>query len=215
MPLQDVLINEMRDLYSAENQLVKALPKLAKGVESAELKELITTHLEETKGQVERLKQIFQDLGEKPTGKLCKGMQGVIEEGQEALEEDEEGPAFDLGIAGGSLRVEHYEIAGYTACIAMARALGMDDVAETLTETLNEEQATAQKILTMSEAMLQEAADNGEEEEDEEFEDVETEEEEGDDEEAGSSGKKKAAAKKSSAKKSSSSKKSSGKKGGR
>jgi ferritin-like metal-binding protein YciE len=163
MPLKDLFIEELRDLYSAENQLVKALPKIAKGAESAQLKQLITAHLEETKGQVERLKEVFDKLGKKPTGKTCKGMQGLVEEGREALEQDEEGAAFDLGICGGALRVEHYEIAAYTVSIAMANALGMSDAADLLTESLHEEEAAAEKILAASKPMLQEASGEGEE----------------------------------------------------
>jgi ferritin-like metal-binding protein YciE len=127
-------------LYSAENQLVKALPKMAKGSRSPELKGLFTNHLEQTRGHVDRLKQAFEHLGEKPTGELCKGMEGLVKEGQEQLENDEEGAAKDVCIAGAALRVEHYEIAGYTAAIAIARTLGQDEIVELLTETLHEEE---------------------------------------------------------------------------
>jgi ferritin-like metal-binding protein YciE len=120
MALTDVLIGELRDMYSAENQLVKALPKLAKGARNSELKSLFSDHLEETKGQVERLKSVFTILDAEPTGEHCEGMDGVIEEGANALEKNEEGASFDSGIIGAALRTEHYEIAGYTATIAMA-----------------------------------------------------------------------------------------------
>jgi ferritin-like metal-binding protein YciE len=113
MALSEVLVDELRDMYSAENQLVKALPKLAEGANSEELKSLFTLHLDETKGQVDRLKQVFEILGEKPTGEHCNGMEGVIEEGADALEKDEEGASFDAGLVGAALRTEHYEIAGY------------------------------------------------------------------------------------------------------
>src|SRR6201996_2106676 len=146
MPLKDVLLDELRDMYSAENQLVKALPKLAKGAKDAKLKELFTKHLEETKGQVERLKQVFEHLGEKPTGEHCNGMKGIVEEGKDALEKDEEGASFDCGLIGAALRTEHYEIAGYQATIAMAKTLGMQDVIDLLTDNLNEEKAAAAKI---------------------------------------------------------------------
>jgi len=106
MALKDVLIDELRDMYSAENQLVKALPKLAKGAKNSELKALFTAHLDETKGQVLRLKQVFEIFGEKPTGEHCNGMEGVIEEGADALEKDEEGPSFDSGIIGAALRFD-------------------------------------------------------------------------------------------------------------
>ena len=165
MALKDVLIDELRDMYSAENQLVKALPKLAKGCESSELKALFTAHVEETKGQVLRLRQIFQIFGEKPTGEHCNGMEGVIEEGTDALEKDEEGASFDSGIIGAALRTEHYEIAGYTAAIAMSKVLGMEDVTGLLTESLNEETGAAQKILAAAQSILEEAAGDPEEEE--------------------------------------------------
>src|ERR1700735_502858 len=125
-------------MYSAENQLVKALPKLAKGARNAQLKALFTAHLEETKGQVLRLKQVFEILEEKPTGEHCNGMEGVIEEGADALEKDEEGASFDSGIIGAALRTEHYEIAGYTATIEMAKVLQLSEVVGLLTENLKE-----------------------------------------------------------------------------
>ena len=167
MPLKEVLVGELRDLYSAENQLIKALPKLAKGAESKQLSALISEHLEETKGQVQRLKDIFGMLGMKPTGKHCSGMEGLLEEGQEALEEDEEGPAFDLGICGGSLRVEHYEIAGYSAAIEMAKGLGLNEIAQLLNDTLAEEQAAAEKITAVAAPMIEEAAQTDPEDEEE------------------------------------------------
>jgi ferritin-like metal-binding protein YciE len=158
MALQEVLVDELRDMYSAENQLVKALPKLAKNANSEELQELFTLHLEETKGQVIRLQKVFELLGEKPTGEHCNGMEGVIEEGADALEKDEEGASFDSGLIGAALRTEHYEIAGYTAAIAMAKVLGMDEVAGFLKENLNEEETAAKKILAASQSILAEAA---------------------------------------------------------
>jgi ferritin-like metal-binding protein YciE len=164
MALNEVLVDELRDMYSAENQLVKALPKLAKGAINKELKSLFTTHLEETKGQVLRLKQVFELLGEKPTGEHCNGMEGVIEEGADALEKDEEGASFDSGIIGAALRTEHYEIAGYTATIEMAKVLGLSDVAGLLTENLNEELAAAKKILATGQGILKESASEPEQE---------------------------------------------------
>jgi ferritin-like metal-binding protein YciE len=164
MALSEVLIDELRDMYSAENQLVVALPKLAKGAINKELKALFTAHLAETKGQVERLKQVFKILGEKPTGEHCNGMEGVIEEGADALEKDEEGASFDSGIIGAALRTEHYEIAGYAATIAMAKTLNMPDVAKLLTQNLNEEMAAATKILAAAQPILKEAAAEPEQE---------------------------------------------------
>jgi ferritin-like metal-binding protein YciE len=160
MALSEVLLDELRDMYSAENQLVVALPKLARGANNKELQALFTTHLEETKGQVERLKKVFAILGEKPTGEHCNGMEGVIEEGADALEKEEEGASFDSGIIGAALRTEHYEIAGYTATIAMAKTLDMQDVAE----LLKEEMTAASKILAAAQPILKEAATEPEQE---------------------------------------------------
>jgi ferritin-like metal-binding protein YciE len=158
MALKDVLIDELRDMYSAENQLVKALPKLAKGAKSPELKTLFTEHLAETKGQVERLKQVFEILGKKATGQHCNGMEGVIKEGAEALEKEAAGASFDSGLIGAGLRTEHYEIAGYTAVIAIAKVLGERDIVGLLTQNLNEELAAAKKILTAGQPILKTSA---------------------------------------------------------
>jgi len=183
MSLHSVLIEELKDLYSAENQLVKALPKMAKGSSDPELKNIFKEHLEQTKGHVERLKQIFQQLGEKPTGKLCVGMEGLVKEGQEQLESDEEGAAKDVGITGAALRVEHYEMAGYTAVIGIAKALGEREIVSLLTETLNEEKEAGKKVLAQSKPLISQAASEGEEEEEDEDEEGEDEEyEEGEDE---------------------------------
>jgi ferritin-like metal-binding protein YciE len=164
MALSEVLVDELRDMYSAENQLVVSLPKLAKGAKDKRLKELFTAHLEETKGQVQRLKKVFEIFNEKPTGEHCNGMEGVIEEGADALEKDEEGASFDSGIVGAALRTEHYEIAGYTATIAMAKILSMPEVVGLLTENLNEELAAAEKILAAAQPILKTAAGEPEQE---------------------------------------------------
>jgi ferritin-like metal-binding protein YciE len=158
MALRDVLVDELRDMYSAENQLVKALPKLAKGAKDATLKKLFAAHLEETKGQVERLKQVFASLDEKPTGEHCNGMEGVIEEGADALEKDEEGASFDAGIIGAALRTEHYEMAGYEAAIAMAITLNMPKVVRLLNANLKEEMAAAKKITAAAKPILKRSA---------------------------------------------------------
>jgi ferritin-like metal-binding protein YciE len=158
MALTDVLIDELRDMYSAENQLVKALPKLAKGAKNSELKSLFSDHLEETKGQVERLKSVFKIIGAEPTGEHCNGMEGVIEEGADALEKDEEGASFDSGIIGAALRTEHYEIAGYAATIAMANTLKMSDVADLLKQNLDEEEKAAKNVLSIGQAILIQSA---------------------------------------------------------
>jgi ferritin-like metal-binding protein YciE len=164
MALKDVLLDELRDMYSAENQLIKALPKLAKGAKSPVLKELFTAHLAETKGQVQRLKEVFEHLEEKPTGEHCNGMEGVIEEGADALEKDEEGASFDSGIIGAALRTEHYEIAGYHATIAMAKTLEMSEIVSLLTENLNEELAAAEKITAAAQPILKQSSEEPEKE---------------------------------------------------
>ena len=169
MGLREVMLEELRDLYSAENQLVKALPKLAKAAQDEELQQSFSEHLEETTGQVERLKEVFSLLEEKPTGKHCKGMEGLIEEGKEAIDEEEEGEAYDIGLIGAAARVEHYEIAGYTAVIAMLKGLGLEEAAEPLVETLNEENEALEKLESkLQDLIAASAADASEDEESEE-----------------------------------------------
>ncbi len=177
MSLQDVFLEELRDLYSAENQLVKALPKVAKACSDAELKAAIVLHLDQTKGQVDRLKQVFQTLGKKPTGQHCNGMEGVVAEGKEAIESDEEGAVKDVQLISASLRVEHYEIAGYTAAIAIAKTLGQKEIAALLTESLKEEQATGKILLTHAKPLLKEAGSEEEADEEEDSDEPEDEEE--------------------------------------
>ena len=157
MSLREVMIDELKDLYSAENQLIKALPKTAKATNSSELKQVFLTHLDETKNQVERLKQIFELLGKKPTGKHCKGMEGAIDEVKEALEEDEEGALFDAGVLGGAARVEHYEIAGYTSAIALAKQLGETEIVGLLTQTLSEELNASKLVQAVGKTILKQA----------------------------------------------------------
>ncbi len=176
MSLQDVLIDELRDLYSAENQLVKALPKTIKGTKNAEMKAMVKNHLEETKGQVLRLREVFQHLGKKPTGEHCKGMEGCIEEVKEALEKDEEGALKDAGILGAALRVEHYEIAGYSAAIAMAKVLKEREIVALLTESLTEEKNAAKNVLAGASPILKEANSQEDEEEEDNDKDQSAEE---------------------------------------
>jgi ferritin-like metal-binding protein YciE len=173
MGLREVMLEELRDLYSAENQLVKALPKLSRAAEDDELKQAFSEHLEETTGQVERLKQVFSLLEEKPTGKHCDGMEGLIEEGKEAIDEEEEGEAYDIGLIGAAARVEHYEIAGYTAVIAMLKGLGLEEAAGPLAETLDEENAALEKLESKLQELIVAAAEEGTSDDEESEEDDE------------------------------------------
>jgi ferritin-like metal-binding protein YciE len=166
--LRELYIDQLRDLYDAENQLIKALPKMAKEASSDELRQAIEEHLEQTRGQAERLEQIFEQLGEKAKGKKCKGMQGVIEEGNETLEEDMEEDTKDAALIAAAQRVEHYEIAGYGTARTYANLLGENEAAELLEETLNEEKETDQKLTQLAEEINVEAAEGGEEGEEEE-----------------------------------------------
>lgn len=173
MSLNLILIDELRDLYSAENQLIKALPKVVKGISDPEMKQTVKAHLEETKNQVLRLREVFGHIGKKPTGKHCSGMEGCIKEVTEALEEDYEGALKDAAIVGASLRVEHYEIAGYTAAITMAKALGQKDIVALLTETLNEEARAAKNVVAGAKPVLKAALTQEEDETDEQHEEEE------------------------------------------
>jgi ferritin-like metal-binding protein YciE len=156
--LKGLYIDELRDIYNAENQLTKALPKMAKAATSNELRAGFEEHLEQTKGHVERLEQIFQELGEKPTGKKCKGMEGLVEEGDEMIKEDElEGEALDAGLISAAQRVEHYEIAAYGAVRTYANLLGESDAAKLLEQTLREEKETDQKLTKLAEKINVEA----------------------------------------------------------
>jgi ferritin-like metal-binding protein YciE len=149
--LKELYIDELKDLYSAENQLVKALPKMAKAASSDELRQGFEQHLEQTKGHVQRLEKIFQALGESPRGKTCKGMQGLIEEGSEATEENYEDTVMDAALIGAAQRVEHYEIAGYGTVRSMAETLGENNHVSLLEETLEEEKETDEKLTELAE----------------------------------------------------------------
>ena len=144
--LRKLYVEELRDLYNAETQLVKALPKMAKGASSDELKQAFEDHLEQTEGHVERLEEIFENLDENPKGKTCKAMKGLVEEGSEILDEDGEDSVLDAGIIAAAQKVEHYEIASYGTVRTWAQLLGEDEAAELLQETLDEE-GEADKLL--------------------------------------------------------------------
>src|SRR5947209_12173872 len=164
--LQEVLVDQLRDLLHAEGQLVKALPKMARAAHSQQLKTGFQNHLEETKGQVERLKQAFELLGEKAKAKPCKAMQGLIEEGQETIAEgkEKEEVAADLALAVAAQKIEHYEIAGYGSVRTIAEQLGNQKVAKLLAQTLAEEEKTDKLITQLCAPLLQEASQETEEE---------------------------------------------------
>lgn len=148
--LQDLLIDELKDIYSAEKQITRALPKMAKAAKSPELKQAFETHLEETKGQIERLDEIFETLGKKATGKTCHGMQGLVEEGSEMIQELEKSDVRDAALISAAQRVEHYEIAAYGTVREYAKMLGQKNIAKLLEETLEEEKATDEKLNSLS-----------------------------------------------------------------
>jgi len=162
--LKHLYVEELKDLYSAETQLVKALPKMAKAATSEELQTGFEEHLEQTKGHVLRLEEIFKALGESPKGKKCKGMEGLIKEGAEVIEEDIAPEEKDAGLISAAQRVEHYEMAGYGCVRTYAKLLGEDDAASLLQQTLDEEKTTDEKLTELAGNINVEAMDAGEEE---------------------------------------------------
>jgi ferritin-like metal-binding protein YciE len=156
--LRELYVNELKDLYNAETQLVKALPKMAKGSFNAELRQGFEEHLRQTSEHVSRLEQIFEMLGEKPGGKKCVGMEGIVKEGAETLSEDYEDALMDAAIIGAAQRVEHYEIAAYGTAKAFAELLGENDHVSLLEETLEEEKETDQKLTQLAEQINPRAA---------------------------------------------------------
>jgi ferritin-like metal-binding protein YciE len=156
--LDDLFLHELKDLFSAENQLVKALPKMAKAATNPELKAGFTKHLEQTKTHVERLSKIGEQLGKKLTGHKCKAMEGLIEEGAELIEEDAEDTVRDAGLIGAAQRVEHYEIAGYGTARALALRLGNKKAMKLLEQTLKEEKETDAKLTELAESAVNEEA---------------------------------------------------------
>jgi len=175
--LQELLTEELKDLLSAENQLVKALPKMAKAAKDTDLKSAFEEHLEQTKGHVERLKQIFEMLEEKPRAKACKGMAGLVEEGQEVITEgkQKDETAADLALIGAAQRVEHYEMAAYGTARAIAEQMERRDIVKLLSQTLTEEEKADQLLSQVAQPLLEQA---GQEPEEEESEEEEMEEEE-------------------------------------
>jgi len=166
---EDLFLDEVRDLYDAEKQLTKALPKLAKAATSSDLRDAIESHLEETRTHVDRLTQVFELLDEQAKGKHCAGIAGIIEEASDLIGEDLPEPVMDAGIVAGAQRAEHYEIGAYGSLIAWATLLGRSEVADLLTRTLDEEKAADQKLTELAEGGINEqAAGSSADEEDEE-----------------------------------------------
>ena len=149
--LHDLMVHELKDLYSAERQLVQALPKMAKGATSEELQQALTDHLEQTKEHVARLEQVFEILGVSARGVKCKGMEGLLEEGKELLEEDIDPEVLDAGIISAAQRVEHYEIAAYGGAAEFARGMQHNDIVELLELTLQEEKDADQLLTSLAE----------------------------------------------------------------
>ena len=167
--LEEVYVDKLRDLYDAEEQIVKALPKMAKAASMPDLQEAFQKHLEQTKAQIMRLDEVFETLGASPDGKQCKGMRGLLEEGEELLTEGEQGSALDAALIAAAQSVEHYEIAGYGSAQTWARQLGQTQVADLLEETLEEEEQTDEDLTEIAEALVNPEA-GGEQEIEEENE---------------------------------------------
>ncbi len=158
MTLHEMLVDEIKDLYHAEKQLTKALPKLAKAATHEDLRAAFESHLEETREHVSRLEEVFAALDEPVKAKPCAGMAGIIEEGSDLLQEDAEASVLDAGLIAAAQRAEHYEIGAYGTCIAWARLLGHGEVAALLEETLEEEKAADEKLSALAESEINEAA---------------------------------------------------------
>jgi ferritin-like metal-binding protein YciE len=166
--LHDAFIDELRDAYDAEKQLTKALPKMAKAASSPQLRAAFQAHLEETRGQVERLEEVFESLDEKVSGKHCDGIAGIIEEGKSVMEEDFDDATMDACLIAGGQRAEHYEMAAYGTLVAWARAMGHEEAAVLLQETLDEEKAADEKLSSLAEGGInQDAAEAAHPEEEE------------------------------------------------
>jgi len=170
--LHDAFIDELRDVYNAEQQITKALPKMIKAASSPDLQQAFSSHLEQTRGQIARLEEVFESIEEKVRGKKCDGMAGIIEEGKSAMQEDFDDETMDAALIASAQRVEHYEMAAYGTLVAWAEAMGHSDAAELLQATLDEEKETDEKLTALAQGGInRSAADaahpDGQEEEDE------------------------------------------------
>jgi ferritin-like metal-binding protein YciE len=163
--LQDLLVENLKDLYSAETQMLKALPKVAKKVDNEQLRQALTMHVRETEQQVKRLEQVLSQMGEKPGGKKCHGMEGLLEENKEMMSEDAEPDVMDAGLIVGCQKAEHYEIAGYGSAVTFAKLLGNEQAARLLAQSLDEEERTDKKLTQIAESSINiEAAEGSDEE---------------------------------------------------
>ena len=156
--LEDLFLNTLKDIYYAEKQILRALPKMAKAAESEELREAFQTHRDETEGQIQRLEQVFEALGKKAQGKTCEAIQGIIEEGKEIMEDFAESDALDAGLIAAGQAVEHYEISRYGTLRTWAQELGMQDAADLLEQTLEEEKKTDKLLTELAEARVNQKA---------------------------------------------------------
>jgi ferritin-like metal-binding protein YciE len=152
--LHELLVHELRDLYSAENQMLESLPEMADAAQSQDLKAAFQLHLEETTRQVQRLEEVFRELGETPGDEMCIGMQGLIEEGSDLMDKDADPTVKDAGLIVAAQKAEHYEIASYGSCCIFAETLGLDRVKQVLKETLAEEEATDKKLSQIAESVI-------------------------------------------------------------
>jgi ferritin-like metal-binding protein YciE len=176
--LHDALIDELRDLYNAEKQITKALPKMSKAATSPPLADAFDLHLDETMMQIERLERVFESLGETPSGKQCEGIAGILEEGKKMMSEDFDELTLDACLIAAAQRVEHYEIAAYGTVIAWAKAMGHEEVANILHETLEEEKAADEKLTSLAKGGVNEQAASGAHAEQEEGDEAEEESDE-------------------------------------
>lgn len=165
--LQELFVEELRDMYDAEKRIIKALPKIARHAQSDELRAALTEHLRQTEKQATRLEQVFRAIGETPKGKKCDGMMGILEEGNTAMEELEEGPVLDAALIAGCQKVEHYEIASYGTLAYFAELMGNERAKELLGTTLDEEKAADEKLSVIAKSDVNRDALMGNESEDE------------------------------------------------
>ena len=156
--LQSLFLDELKDVYHAEKQLLRALPRLAKAATAPELRQAFTQHLKETEGQVQRLERVFKELGQTPRGKKCEGMAGLVEEGKNIMEEDGEPAVIDAALIAAAQRVEHYEIAAYGCLRTYAQLLGLRNAEQLLQENLDEEEAADEKLNALAEGGINQAA---------------------------------------------------------